>query len=663
MWDKAIERDANTPIGSLVLRQYRRKLKPCFKIPLQDYPSIIDTQMPQQCYSSGDWDDSPIPMKLTDYVRNYTNETEFRAVKHDDPTLVTMKGVPVTGFYQSYGPVDEQYIVRLPYEIPDDPRVDLDLYFEAAHRRAKGKLQFLEESEWLRPGVATVIAETFIANFMTRTFVHLSLVFEVHISGHLKALMHTYPIQVRSLSVPFDCFLFALDVILVLYPILMFAEAMSMLRLNHRLFRRKRYTATYFLETCTLGVLFNLASAVCLSLLLGYRFMRWRSWQTLYTNNGKEMYQNLSYLTELDGTINNMTAWVSILCIMRAFAYLRYNIRMSIINETVVTALPDMFGIVLLYYFLIGSYTVGGILLFGNFSVQFSSIGSASMYLLEILFAANIDISEFLFKRPYASVGFFVSYLIFSWMILLNIVVGILTAAFSSVRSTQALLERRWGITAVFKDAVRMYHKTFSGMYKVGMFSRYVTKCFALLDKLETYRQEDTVGGTPESFIKLSSLMVLARDHFGPAHVRHMFRMATAQRGASNAKQRAFLHYVCNVQNQVNAATAVEGVSSMMYDIFNSLILNSESPLRNHDPMVLEYQRIEKELSRMGEQGGIEIMSGDEMKHLVDTVNDLSKQLEEMCVAQERMDRIMNNCVRLLNIDSPLFSPSNGFNH
>eukprot|EP00759_Apiculatamorpha_spiralis_P013588 PhF_6_TR20406/c0_g2_i2/m.29376 len=36
IWSTRIEKDPNTPIGGLVLRQYRRKLKPCFKIPLQD---------------------------------------------------------------------------------------------------------------------------------------------------------------------------------------------------------------------------------------------------------------------------------------------------------------------------------------------------------------------------------------------------------------------------------------------------------------------------------------------------------------------------------------------------------------------------------------------------------------------------------------------------
>eukprot|EP00759_Apiculatamorpha_spiralis_P021213 PhF_6_TR26187/c0_g1_i1/m.37246 len=381
MWSSQIETDSNTPIGSIVLRQYRRRLTPCARMPsAMAYPSdVIDVQVPRMCYNYGEWDDAPIPMELTEFVRNYTNETHFKSLKYDS-TLATMRGVAVTGFYRNYDPVDEQYIVNVPYDNLPTANTDKVSFYNDSMKRVKQHLRFLNESQWLRPGVAAVIAETFIANFLTRAFMHLNLVFEVHVSGHLKALMHTYPIQVRTLSEPLDCAIFVADVVLLLYPILMFIEAALILRLNHRLYRKDKFTANYFITIIPVSVGYNISTAVSLTLLLGYKFQRWHMWSNLFTKTRNEMYSNMSYLTELDVTINNMTSWVTLLCVLRTFAYLRYTTRMSIISETVITAIPDLFGIVVLYYLIIHSYTVGGLYLFGTFNAAFASITDGAFF-------------------------------------------------------------------------------------------------------------------------------------------------------------------------------------------------------------------------------------------------------------------------------------------
>ncbi|CAK4216905.1 unnamed protein product [Aphanomyces euteiches] len=150
----------------------------------------------------------------------------------------------------------------------------------------------------------------------------------------------------------------------------------------------------------------------------------------LKSTRGRNCFIDLGYIGNLVQDINNVSACVSLVSVAIVFKYLRLNTRLNMLWTTLRLAAKDLIAFVVIFIFIFFGYAVMGFLLFGNHVREYRSLSGSLASCFQMLLGA-FDFDALASANPVMSGMFFFSFMIFVFLIVVNMFIAILSEYYS----------------------------------------------------------------------------------------------------------------------------------------------------------------------------------------------------------------------------------------
>jgi len=197
-------------------------------------------------------------------------------------------------------------------------------------------------------------------------------------------------------------------------------------------------------------MLLNCLHFLVLFIAMIYRFMIWHTANTIGSDLTPQQFfdEMLGYqdLFETSRIWYIGALWITW---VRVIEYLRDNARMNAVTETVRLAATDLFSLLLVTGIILFTFALVGSTLYGRHVFEFRTLGASMDFLTRTLFTADVGGEEDAYNEmkalePIWTPFFILLYFGLSWLILLNVVLGILATGFSA--ASQSTRDRSWDI-------------------------------------------------------------------------------------------------------------------------------------------------------------------------------------------------------------------------
>ena len=338
------------------------------------------------------------------------------------------------GTVRSYESDSHQYSLKLPYE---------SVYRE----NVQAVINDLRDNSWIDYSTRMVVLESIVYNAVRHEYAVLRFVLEFTFSGQTTqfSMVNTFWLLFFS-NGGTDTFLFVVDIVCVVYLLLGGYEVIWSLRVN----QRSGSAWVGFWEVVTLIHL------ICLAVCVTLRLFLWLNSRSISNDlNGVALYDKLS---EYEGTFVVgrhffiATLWLTWL---RLLEFLRYNSRLNAVTETIRLASADLLSLMLITIFVTLGFAFVANIIWGSQLREFNSIGDCVSWLLRTVFSGDLAIYyDMRDIEPVWTPVFLLVYLIMAWLILLNVVLGILAAGFTAASSNTN--DRSWTLHNIKKDLMIM---------------------------------------------------------------------------------------------------------------------------------------------------------------------------------------------------------------
>eukprot|EP01064_Diplonema_japonicum_P031487 TRINITY_DN5660_c0_g2_i1.p1 TRINITY_DN5660_c0_g2~~TRINITY_DN5660_c0_g2_i1.p1 ORF type:complete len:880 (+),score=260.52 TRINITY_DN5660_c0_g2_i1:61-2700(+) len=414
-----MSKNQNFPIGYLLLRQFRVKPGACV------VPSIIQGTMhlsfPDECY--GEWD---IDMMSKDAygAPNWVHGSELDVLS-------------VNTMFHTYPSSEDAFTITFP--------------LSQSQADASSNVSFLKLNNWIDSATRCVIIDVLTFNPSIDAFALNHFYIEFFATGSVVANLKAYPFEILHMTSHDFRYLFVADVIMVLLT------AQLAIGLIVTIYRRRQMNYAVWLG---LYDAYDVMFIVILIHACYYRMVLWRDGPDLHDGqppaDDKEMYTllfNYGFRYERANTyvgIAVVFAWV------RLFRFLQYNGRLGVLSETLYKAKADLIAMLMILIIVLVGYGIGGSALYGVDHQNFSSWWIAMAYLLRLLISAEVDqyYDELKAIHPNWTGFYMATFMIITWMIILNMVLAIITGAFVSVQENNKTQVEGWSPRQLKKDFI-----------------------------------------------------------------------------------------------------------------------------------------------------------------------------------------------------------------
>eukprot|EP01062_Namystynia_karyoxenos_P060409 TRINITY_DN5198_c0_g1_i2.p1 TRINITY_DN5198_c0_g1~~TRINITY_DN5198_c0_g1_i2.p1 ORF type:complete len:1050 (+),score=334.14 TRINITY_DN5198_c0_g1_i2:62-3151(+) len=153
----------------------------------------------------------------------------------------------------------------------------------------------------------------------------------------------------------------------------------------------------------------------------------------------------------------------------RCLEFLRYHKQLNAVTETVRIGAHDLTSIICILFVLTMGFALVGQMNFGWHIEEFETLGNTFRWLFLILFTADInqnDVADRMTElSPVLAPAYLACYVMLSWLLLLNVVLGILATAFAAAAATTE--DFRWSASALLSDLAAMW-RCRTGFYIEG---------------------------------------------------------------------------------------------------------------------------------------------------------------------------------------------------
>eukprot|EP01064_Diplonema_japonicum_P038991 TRINITY_DN9661_c0_g1_i1.p1 TRINITY_DN9661_c0_g1~~TRINITY_DN9661_c0_g1_i1.p1 ORF type:complete len:779 (+),score=119.73 TRINITY_DN9661_c0_g1_i1:45-2339(+) len=152
-------------------------------------------------------------------------------------------------------------------------------------------------------------------------------------------------------------------------------------------------------------------------------------------------YDSLVFM-RLDNTmanlkvVSNLSAFNGVLVYLKLIKFFRTSPRLMILSETIKDALSSLIAILVYLLLVTQAYAMMGVSIWGTKLKDMRTLPEAWTYLLLSLLG-DFDFNELADLEPFYAYLFFVTYQVLVWLVILNIVIGIVTSSYEKARAWQ----------------------------------------------------------------------------------------------------------------------------------------------------------------------------------------------------------------------------------
>ncbi|KAJ9447449.1 Polycystin-2 [Diplonema papillatum] len=438
--DEDLTRRQNTPLEFLIIRQHRIDPTSCDSKQAGPISSSIRPNITNKCYKGYDRSslaqrftpDQPVPQypaALVDVTSDPYQPDRLKP-EHSLPYLKC-----AYGFVHDYTDSEHQYTLLLPYNSMSTAQVT-------------DVITHLSDNGWVDVATRFVQVSTLLYNAPLDLYLHVSYTLEFTRVGAVSASPRVKPFWLFIPSErPLGPFLLFADIFLAVYTLCILKELVRQVKVNIRL----KLPLVGFWESL-------MCVHVCL--LVSYlvvRFLVWHKGNKVHNNLAAvELYDDLtSYLHYFDisRTVFAAALWIGY---MRLMEYLRYNGKLNAVSETIRLASTDLLSLFVICGYIIVCFAIVANTLYGWHFEAFATVTDSITSLIFAAFEGGVeDYQEMLLLERFWTPIFVFSYLLLSWMVLLNVVLGILATGFEA--ASKSTVDRTWSVRALKNDARALY--------------------------------------------------------------------------------------------------------------------------------------------------------------------------------------------------------------
>eukprot|EP01065_Artemidia_motanka_P019130 TRINITY_DN2263_c0_g1_i4.p1 TRINITY_DN2263_c0_g1~~TRINITY_DN2263_c0_g1_i4.p1 ORF type:complete len:1215 (+),score=361.20 TRINITY_DN2263_c0_g1_i4:41-3646(+) len=500
---------SNLPVGVILMRQFRVDLANC------TMPSIITNDfakaMPDTC--AGEWDDAA-------YSR-----VPFGPNNMFLPNSMTAKPInvlAVTTAFHTYDNDAETYSVVL------SPFDSLETVL--------ANISELETAVWLDHATRVVIVDICTYNPAVRAFALNHIYVEFFATGSTEAGVKAYPFDLVHHNSFTGWLLFISDVIV--------AAGIGVLILLIAFSVRNRRRLQYLFPV-GLWDLYDLIFMIVLIYQTYYRMRVWSEGPALQNDIDPEMNEvdvfvklfEYGYHFERANTfvgLGVIFAW------LRLFKYLQYNAKLGVLSQTLDYAKNDLLSMLIIFGVVLVGYGVGGSALYGVDFKQFSTWYVGMSYLMRLVISAEInqDYETLQETHPFTTGIYIGTFMVITWMILLNMVLAIITGAFVTVQHN---VHSRQTDQHVAGELGRAFRRVIHGCQRQGPFalckSQRRLQALRVLQDWSLRRELEDGLKVGEQFITFEEFRVALADIYNEDEANRLFDKALSKAAATRGAE------------------------------------------------------------------------------------------------------------------------------
>ena len=319
----------------------------------------------------------------------------------------------------------------------------------------KNQLAGLKNDSWIDASTRIIVVDILTYNPAIGSFAANHLFVEIFASGSSVPSTKAYPFNIISFSSSLRRFTFAMDIAVILGGFVILVNIFATVKTNWGL----------GIPVISIWEIFDLLLLIFLGIGYGFRMSLWLEVPELAHStsdeSNKEMYQILfqyGYNFERSNTYlacSVTMAWV------RSLKILQYSERLGVLSLTIKFAAGELFSLAIIFIFVLAGYSVGATALFGADFEQFSSVQNSVGYLTRMLISAEIgsDWTTLQSIHPRFVWPFMGSFMLLSWLLLLNMVLAIVSGSFASVQAACGGKVADWSFGSL-KDDLLLLNKS-----------------------------------------------------------------------------------------------------------------------------------------------------------------------------------------------------------
>eukprot|EP01060_Flectonema_neradi_P023775 TRINITY_DN3211_c0_g1_i1.p1 TRINITY_DN3211_c0_g1~~TRINITY_DN3211_c0_g1_i1.p1 ORF type:complete len:987 (+),score=187.42 TRINITY_DN3211_c0_g1_i1:41-2962(+) len=425
----------NVPLHWMLIRQHRQLPETCGE---EDQASPINDALwdyiKQKCYgkysSSGDG---------SSYRNNATLAADMAQVTTDPFVADVFKtGLPILryseGEIRSYKDQDNQFTLVLPYD-----NLNLD--------QVRSIMKDLKDNGWIDIASRMVSIETILYNAARGDYVLVRMQLEFSYSGFTTRHTNVDPFWLMIINNgDVMRLLFAIDLFATLYCIWTMRDIVWHACFNARI----GHFAMGFWEVI------SFVHTIMLVVYLVYRYLVWAQSTQIGENlSATDLYNELTLYQESFAFARTFFVCVLWIGWLRLMEILRYSGRLNAVTETIRLAAADLLSLCFIASFIILSFAFVGNALYGWQLWYFATISESVAYLLRTIVSGDMsDYPRMEEAEPVWTPIYLFILFILAWLILINVVLGILAAGFNA--ASQSTRDRSWSWSGIKADCYNL---------------------------------------------------------------------------------------------------------------------------------------------------------------------------------------------------------------
>ena len=419
----------NYPLHFMLLRQKRVEMQPCGSqskqaAPLQKelWQHINSSCIDGLSESGREVDDlrnrsRPFPrLHHTTPPVPYTNVTTDPFVtdgKKEPSALPPMRGS--RGRKHTHTGDDKLYSAKLPYQ-------------ELFLGDVEGIVSDLKANDWIDFTTRVVAVETLVYNAVQQKYVVLRYVVEFLHSGRVVVFSTSEPFWLMFLDGGWHTCAFVFDVASCFYGVFSVSELL-----------RKAYVAgvlgTINMVRVRFWAIWDLVHLGSLIFLAGSLWCRFGLWRSLPPNmSGTDFYTGMMLYQDEFAAAKDWSTWAFLVTLLRFYEYVQEIKQLHTrVTQTIRLAAWDIIVICFLASLVTVGFAIVANVMYGWYMAEFNTITHAAGWLWRLAVTGELGFYyEMRDVDPAATPVFIAMYLTITWLILLNVVLGILAAGFEA---------------------------------------------------------------------------------------------------------------------------------------------------------------------------------------------------------------------------------------
>eukprot|EP01065_Artemidia_motanka_P023720 TRINITY_DN2838_c2_g1_i1.p1 TRINITY_DN2838_c2_g1~~TRINITY_DN2838_c2_g1_i1.p1 ORF type:complete len:1193 (+),score=367.52 TRINITY_DN2838_c2_g1_i1:369-3947(+) len=429
----------NVPLHWLLVRLHRLNNGACGDVGPQADPISphIHALFERECY--GEYDSANL--NGTRFRENATHPYTPHLDNASDPFTADADkiemGVELPKLYSAKGPMrrytdsPQQFTLALPFTLNESQVSDI--------------VSDVRANDWIDLSARAVVVELLLFNPAREMYVHVMHTMEISESGRTVLLPQVRPFWMFMFDSQRLTFVFATDILSAVYAVWVVKDVVWHVRVNVRT----------GLELIGVWELIAIAHCAVLCVFLVQRYTLWGRGGVGTALEASRLYTEL---TEYEGWFNRsrdfgiaalLLAWVRIL------EFLRYNKRLNSVSETIRLGADDLISLCVIMGFVLIGFGLAGNGLYGWHREEFATLGESVSWLVRAMISSDMSVwSQLAELEPVWTPVFVLLFFLLSWLVLLNIVLGILAQGFSI--ASQAEDEWSWGFKSLRNDLLNL---------------------------------------------------------------------------------------------------------------------------------------------------------------------------------------------------------------